>query len=146
MPSNSSNDIGSFVHRLQQDHRSLMSAIGDVRQWVRDVSELGMPRFGELGVRLRPFRELLSAHFADEESGEFPASGGQSGDGQPKAGENLAGLHHRILEDLDSMIARLRASEPPFRSWQAAIEELEALIKVIEQHEEYEMNLLQGVA
>ncbi len=126
------------VGQLLSDHRALLSCICGLRDWTREVSEWGMPRFGELGSRLAPFREILAHHFADEESAKYfqivPVPGTLS----------LSDQHHRILERLDGMIISLRAPEPEFGSWQIAVQQVETLIAEICDHEEHESGVLQS--
>ena len=129
------------AERLLSEHQGLILSIRSVRDWVRGVTELGMPRFGELGSRLTPLREELAAHFLEEESGRY--SGEAPFDTAEKMAE-LKGQHRTILQQLDSLIWKLRATEPEFRSWQAAVGQVESLIAEICEHERHETSVLQS--
>ena len=129
------------VEQLLSDHRALLECICGVRDWTRAVSEWGMPRFGELGSRLAPFREALVLHFAEEESGKYSEIALR-----PTAHTmlRLNDQHQQILERLDKLIGSLRAPEPEFHSWQAAVEQVESVITEICDHEQHESGLLQS--
>ncbi|MEZ6035459.1 MAG: hemerythrin domain-containing protein [Planctomycetaceae bacterium] len=121
----------SAAVRLLSEHHALLEHIRSVRDWVGGVTELGMPRFGELGSRLMSLREELAAHFADEESGRYSEKA--PFDTREKLLE-LRAQHQEILQQLDLLIGRLRATEPDFRSWQAAVERVESVIADICDH------------
>lgn len=127
--------------QLLSDHQALLQSICDMRDWTCAVSEWGMPRFGELGFRLAVFRDALSQHFSEEESGKyFRVTPG------PEAQMMMVfcDQHQQLLERLDRLIGFLRAPEPKFRSWQAAVEQVESLINDICDHEQQETVLLQS--
>lgn len=129
------------AERLLSEHHNLILHIRSVRDWTRGVTELGMPRFGELGSRLAPFREELASHFKEEESGRY------SREAPFDTAEKMAELkaqHRTILQQLDSLIGKLRATEPEFRSWQAAVEQVESLISTICEHERHETAVLES--
>jgi iron-sulfur cluster repair protein YtfE (RIC family) len=129
------------VGQLLSDHRALLSCICGLRDWTREVSEWGMPRFGELGSRLVSFRAMLADHFADEESGKYseivlgPAA---------RTALELSSQHQQILKRLDRLIESLRAPEPEFQSWQDAVQQVESIITEICDHEEHESGVLQS--
>ena len=56
---------------MLEDHRELMQQITDVREWAKQVSDFGVPHFGELGSRLQPLRDALAKHFQEEEAGGY---------------------------------------------------------------------------
>ena len=129
------------VERLLGDHRDLLQSICCIRDWTRAVSEWGMPRFGELGSRLAPFRDSLALHFADEESGKyFRIMPGHDA----RAVKALHEQHQHFLERLDQLIAALRAPEPEYHSWQTAVEQVESLINDLCDHEQQDAAVLQN--
>lgn len=130
------------IEKLLKDHQLLMEYLCGVREWTRDVSELGMPRFGELGTRLVTFRETLAEHFEDEESRECAILGSKHAPDTDGANNEWTGLHHAYLEQLDDLVRRLKATEPEFPSWQDAVGAVEALITEICEHEEQEIQFL----
>ncbi|MCA9013351.1 MAG: hypothetical protein KDB01_26560 [Planctomycetaceae bacterium] len=131
----------SDVGKLLSEHHELLEHICSVRDWVGGVTELGMPRFGELGSRLIPLREELALHFAEEESGRYSEEA--PFDTREKMVE-LREQHQEILHQLDLLIGSLRAKEPEFRSWQAAVERVESLIADICHHERQETTVIQS--
>ncbi len=131
----------SDAGKLLSEHHELLDNICSVRDWVGGVTELGMPRFGELGSRLIPLREELALHFAEEESGRY------SEEAPFDTSEKMLELreqHQGILKQLDLLIGKLRAKEPEFRSWQAAVEQVELLIAEICHHERHETSVIQS--
>ena len=129
------------VGKLLSEHHELLEHICSIRDWVGGVTELGTPRFGELGSRLIPLREDLALHFAEEESGRY------SEEAPFDTSEKMLELreqHQEILQQLDLLIGRLRAKEPEFRSWQAAVERVESLIADICHHERHETSVIQS--
>lgn len=131
-----------ILERLLRDHSQLLTQLEEVRCWVNGVSEWGMPRFGELGMQLERFREILATHFADEEAVEISAVQAMSPEAASRS-EKIADLHHQLLERLGTVIDCLRAPEPGYCSWQAAVEEAENVMNEIHDHECAEMTLIQ---
>lgn len=102
--------------------QSLQSAVDQVRDWIHDVSEWGMPRFGELGSRLECLRSLLAQQ--RWQSDKAPGK-------QPVSSSSVAEALQRIPERLESLVRLLSAPEPLFSSWQAAAEQAESLLNEI---------------
>ena len=123
--------------KMLSDHDALMSGICSNRRWIYELCQLGMPRFGELALRLREMRTALASHFHDEEV--FTAQ-------QLKAGaavalnHDLVKTHQELLSRLDSMITRLQAEPREFPGWHAAVDEVEKLVTDICHHEDLEMD------
>ncbi|HQX50534.1 MAG TPA: hemerythrin domain-containing protein [Planctomycetaceae bacterium] len=134
----------STIEKLLKDHRVLMDYICSVREWIRDVSEWGMPRFGELGTRLTTFRETLAAHFEDEESQEYAILDSQHEPAVAGATREWPNLHHDYLKQLDVLVQCLRALEPEFETWQEAVRQVDTLITEICEHEDREIQFLQN--
>ena len=135
----------SIAQKLLNDHHVLMEYICGVREWIVDVSEWGMPRFGELGTRLLPFRETLAMHFADEESQGYVGMDSEHAPSADEAAKNeWPKLHHDFLKQLDALIQRLKATEPEFSTWQDAVRQVESVITEICDHEQQEIQFLQS--
>ena len=122
------------------EDRELESSIDAVRDWMQEVSQLGIPHFGETATRLRPMRARLEVHFAHEDemvtqlAELYPPSSPEIDAVRRQSDRD----HSRLLERLDGLIDRLDQTEPPFASWQAAMEEVELFVDVLEQHEDQE--------
>lgn len=131
------------VVQILSDHRDLLECICCIRDWTRAVSEWGVPRFGELGSRLAPFRDSLARHFADEESGKYSPMASER---DAQALHAFCEKHQQLLERLDKLIEALRAPEPEYHSWQTAVDQIESLFNDICDHEQQESAALQSAA
>lgn len=130
------------VAALQKEHTLLDREIADWRAWWRELSEMGIPHFGEMGDRLTRFRDHLAAHFAHEEQqGCLPVVIGLPA-GSVKQMAELRDDHSPMLAELDRLIARLQACEPDFGSWRNARQDFEAVLDRLNQHEQAEDHLL----
>ena len=130
--------------RLVQEHDELEAMIGDLRTWLAEVAELGIPHFGELGSRLRPLRDKLCEHFAHEEAGGYLADAVAVAPELVTTVDELLAQHDVFKNRLDALICRLRESEVPFDCWQAACETFESLCADIARHEQTEMEIQIG--
>jgi chromosome segregation ATPase len=119
------------------EDRQLQSRVSEIRRWMAEVAQFGIPYFGEAATRLRRLRRQLAEHFNHEremlaELGlhlpapavEFKALNTQAN-----------GEHTELLEDLDELMERLDQLDPPFPSWQHALQEFEQFVQAVEQHE-----------
>lgn len=129
---------------MLQEHRRLMKEITDLRAWIDEVSELGIPHFGELGTKLQPVRDTFSQHFEAEEVGGYLAEALAVAPRFRDEAEELRLQHTEFLERFDQLICRLHECEPPFTSWQQACEELDALLTDIKNHEGRENAIAQS--
>lgn len=136
--------IASPEPALLEEHRRLNHQIGGLCRWASELTDIGQPRFGELGERLRELRSVLAAHFADEEAGGYLAD---ALDAAPQFAHQAAELkcqHSQFLERLDGFIARLTAAQPPFRYWHDAQREFEDYLAQLQRHERAENDLVQA--
>lgn len=53
------------------EHHELMKNLGALRNWWSELAEIGSPRFGERGNRVKELRTILAAHFEIEEAGGY---------------------------------------------------------------------------
>ena len=137
-------ELRQSAERLLADHQILMRGLGCHQEWIHQLSEIGMPRFGELACRLEGFRGELAQHFQNEEQyGErlhFPGSAGSV-----EAAAHGVHQHQQFLERLSLLFQRLGRGLVEFRGWNAAVEEVGALVKEICEHEQHEMEILRNV-
>ena len=126
----------SASERLSVNDRVLLDSIAGVQYWIRDVTEWGFPRFGELGMRLVPLRDLLSS---DEQQrsvvtqrivSSSAATTADLHESQQIEHVEIDRTHVRdrqqqLLNQLDLLITRLQLGEPAFCSWQNAVEQAE---------------------
>lgn len=126
------------LQQLAREHEELAVMISDLRSWLAEVAELGIPHFGELGTRLQPLCDKLREHFAHEEANGYLADVIAA---DPRLTSNVNQLlaQHAVFRNrLETLIRRLRDSETPFDSWQTACEEFESLCADIARHEQNE--------
>ncbi len=134
------NEIATIFRRWHAEDRELESSMDEVRDWMNEVSQLGIPHFGETATRLRPLRERLVTHFEREDkmvaelAELYPTQSPEVKAVQRQSSRD----HDELLIRIDGLIARLEQPEPPFRSWQSAMNEVEMLVGVLEQHEDQE--------
>ena len=98
--------------------KELDERMESVREWMLQVGQLGIPRFGETASRLRPLLAYLRAHFEQENTMVTRLA-----DSYPdtlraiSAVKRQAAHDHEILLDrLTDLIERLEELEPPFAS------------------------------
>ncbi len=121
----------------QTEDQEMESCIGDLRSWMMEVNQLGIPHFGEAAVRLLTLRNRLLQHF-DRENEIIESLANHFADSEPSMKElrsDSARDHLQIMERLDELMERLNELEPPFESWSTAMNEIEAFIDRLHQHE-----------
>jgi hypothetical protein len=126
--------------RWQSEDCELSRQLAEIRQWMLQVGERGTPRFGETGSRLSQLRSYLVLHFKRE--GELCDELEEMYKGRCPEVEAVRRQsthdHQQLLSQLDDLIAELIALEPPFTSWQTAMDRVEWFADTLEQHEEQE--------
>jgi hypothetical protein len=114
---------------------------------MNEVSQLGIPHFGETATRFRPLRQRLIHHFAIEdeiiERGAAKRDATLPGSEDPHLGSSRE--HKELLERLDDMLSRLARPDPPFASWQAAMNEVEQFVDLLEEHESRESERIKAI-
>ena len=137
--------LTEIYRNWQEEDRSLENDIDQVRDWMGEVNQLGIPHFGETATRLGPLRRRLVEHFEHEDAmiaelakSYLPTSPEMNG-----VREQASRDHQQLLARLDDLIQRLSQSEPPFESWQAATDEVELFVEQLEQHEDHETDMIE---
>jgi hypothetical protein len=144
MNTDSNSMMPRAIQAWRQEDRELESRVDQVRDWMREVSQFGIPYFGEAATRLRPLRAKLEEHFALETELLLLL-----GDSYPSSSPEVEAVrrqsehdHDLLLERIDDLVSRLEQVEPPFRSWLEAMDEVDLFVDVLEQHEEQELESL----
>lgn len=137
----------SLVDRWRGEHRELDQFVTEILSWMHDVSTLGIPRFGEAGSRLTQLRSRLVEHFRveDEIATELCESRPSCPDRQA-AKRQAERDHKQLLTRVDELNDRLLQLEPPFASWQEAVQQIGLFMDVLEQHEEQESENLEWLS
>lgn len=122
------------------EDRKLTACIDEIRDWMSEVNQLGIPHFGETASRLQPLRESMLSHFHREDeilaklAEHYPASSPEVQAFQRQTNADHLGLIHR----LDELHSRLKETDPQFESWTAAMDEVDLFFEAMEQHERSE--------
>lgn len=126
---------------FDREQLTMHQKIDEWRQWWKELSEFGQPRFGEMKDRLRTIRNHLAAHFQQEEdSGFFQQVCELHPECAPQATQLLS-QHQRYLNELDRLCAKLESAEPEFESWGEAKQTVETLFNELATHEREEQTL-----
>lgn len=129
---------------LVQEHNELNQRIDALREWRTQLCQLGQPRFGELGTRLRGIRELLTDHFTAEEAGGYLAAALKTAPQFARRAEELQKQHGELLADLDEMAVRLTSSPPQYENWAEACREFDEFLTRLRTHEHAENEIVQS--
>ena len=136
--------IESLSHSWREDHRKLDEFFDEYRQWAYEIAQRGFPHFGETADRLKQVRQRLTEHFA-RESAICEQLIELTSTASPEVEANRRQVetdHANLLSRLDNLIAQLSELEPPFDSWENAVEQVERFCDALEQHEEQESDCL----
>ncbi len=134
------------LRRFTREHGELAARIDGLREWITEISELGIPHFGEMGDRLQPLYTELCEHFAHEEAHNFLAEAIALLPDYTDGAEDLRLQHAPLLSRMDALICQLHEDERPFASWQRACKELDAILAALASHEHLEMEILAAAA
>ena len=135
--------LEALLRQWNEEHDDLAKSIHDTTLWLGQVSQRGIPRFGELAARLSLMRQRMKRHFEREES---------LGDDLQQASDcvevkttrqRAINDHQHLNQRIDDLIAKLSELEPPFDSFQQAIDQVGLFVDAFEQHEEQEAQGLQ---
>ena len=129
---------------LLAEHGELMGEIAELRRWWDEVEQLGVPRFGEMGSRLKLLRDHLQSHFEIEEAGGYLAGVLAVAPRFSEEARRLCMQHRQLLNTLDSFIERLTALEPPFHGWDETREEFDGFLLQLHRHESAENEIIQS--
>ncbi len=135
--------LDKLVGDWNEEHADLTDRTEKIHHWLAEVSQRGIPRFGELATRLKNFRERLLDHFQREEDLGKQLQEACDWVEMATSRQQIASDHQHLIRRLDSLIARLRELEPPFDTFQQAIDEVGLFVDAFELHEEHETQCLQ---
>lgn len=135
--------LEALLRQWNDEHNDLAKSIRDTTLWLGQVSQRGIPRFGELAARLNSMRQRMKQHFEREES---------IGDDLQRASDcvevkttrqRAISDHQHLTQRVDNLIAKLSELDPRFASFQQAIDQVGLFVDAFEQHEEQEAQGLQ---
>jgi len=139
----SSERLSQLIKIWNNEHIDLSKNIQDTSVWLGQVSQLGRPRFGELAARLRVMRERMKRHFEREELLGQDLRQVANCVEAVSSSRRASNDHQHLLQRVDELISKLRELEPPFDSFQQAIDQVSLFVDAFEQHEEQEAAGLQ---
>lgn len=133
-------ELGHLFGDWRAEDRKLSTCIEQIRDWMSEVNQMGIPHFGETASRLKPLRESLIVHFERED--EMLAKLAElypSSSPEVSAFKRQTRVDHRtLLSRLDDLHSRLKETDPPFESWTAAMDEVDVFFEAMDQHERSE--------
>ena len=137
MNTDTSVELGRLFDQWSAEDERLTVCIDEIRDWMTEVNQLGIPHFGETASRLEPVREFLDSQFAHENA-LLDRLGQAFSDDIPEIksfSRQARSDHQTLLAWLADLTSRLTEIDPPFESWTSAMEEVDVLFERIEQHE-----------
>ena len=144
-PRTNHEDANEIFARWRAEDEALGTQVDAIRQWMRELDQLGKQHFGETATRLRLLRESLVEHFERESQMASTLCQVYS-----ETSPELTAIQNRsnrdranLLKRIDELIERLDQLEPPFQNWQQAIDEIEAFVSLLEQHEAHEWDCIE---
>ena len=147
MSLNISEPLSKIFDTWLSEDRQMHESLREIRDWMKQVEQLGIPHFGETANRLLPLRERLQKHFQQEDEmitrlAESLAE--PSADFDHLRSQSLND-HHLLGAHLDDLVDRLSETDPPFSSWQAAMKQVQGFIDRMEQHELTETRAIEAL-
>jgi hypothetical protein len=132
-----------LLDQWKSEHNDLTHSIRETTLWLGQVSQLGIPRFGELAARLDAMRQRMRKHFDREEILNDDLQRSSDCLEVKTTRQRSLSDHHHLTQRIDDLIARLSELDPPFESFQQAIDQIGLFVDAFEQHEEQEAQGLQ---
>lgn len=120
-------------------------SLAELRQWMGETEEMGVPHFGEFGFRLDCYRTALAAEFSREESRSRMRGDADRDDNECQELIALRSQHGQFLDELENMSTTLHQSPPPFETWQEATRQFDELQSEIDRHRKRERQLIDTV-
>lgn len=132
-----------LAEQFQHEQVDLHQEIDEWREWWRELSELGDPRFGEMADRLHHIRDRLKAHFQHEEQADLFKEIAAKQPKHAEQTERLLAEHKGFVGELDRLCDQLRGCTPKFECWGDAKLSFEEFLNELEAHETEEKKLLE---
>jgi len=135
--------LDALLRQWNEEHEDLVRNIRDTTLWLGQVSQRGIPRFGELAARLSSMRQRMKQHFEREEALRDDLQQTSDCVEVKTTRQRAINDHQHLTQRVDDLIAKLRELDPPFASFQQAIDLVGLFVDAFEQHEEQEAQGLQ---
>ena len=139
MKTQSTSSFPALTEKWIREHLELDQWVSELVAWMDDVSKLGIPRFGQAGTQLNQLRHRLVEHFHVEDQIAIELCESRPSCMEVQAARRQAARDHdQLLARMDDLYEKLMQLEPPFASWQDAVQQIGLFVDVLEQHEEQE--------
>jgi hypothetical protein len=136
--------IASSPTGLQEAHGALHREIDEMKAWCHEAEEIGQPRFGQLGIRLKTLREHVAGHFAQEERGGYMSPIVAADPRFAIPVEELLAEHARLLQRFDQVAAKLAETPAGYACWSEGQRDICSVLADLERHEHAENELWQS--
>jgi hypothetical protein len=136
--------IASTPTGLQEAHTALHQEIDDMKAWCHEAEQIGQPRFGQLGIRLKALRDHVAGHFAAEERGGYMSPVVAADPQFAVPAEELLAEHARILKRFDEVAAKLAQTPAGYTCWSEGQRDICSVLADLERHEHAENELWQS--
>ena len=138
--------LAQLVDLWKNEHDDLIKQIHNTTLWLGEVRQSELPRFDELADRLRGLRDRMLRHFDHEnELGEDLQQACDCVE-VTATRRSTSGDHQNLTHRVDELIAKLSEFDPPFESFEQAIDQVGLFVDAFEQHEDQEAQGLQWLA
>jgi hypothetical protein len=135
--------LEALLRQWNDEHLDLAKSIRDTTLWLGQVSQRGIPRFGELAARLSSMRQRMTQHFEREEALGDDLQQTSDCVEVKTTRQRAINDHQHLIQRVDDLILKLSELDPPFASFQQAIDLVGLFVDAFEQHEEQEAQGLQ---
>ena len=145
MNTKGASELGQIYESWRAEDRKLSTCIEEIRDWMLEVNQLGIPHFGETASRLQPLRESMLLHFEREDemleklAALYPRTSPEVQAFQRQTERD----HQTLISRLDELRGRLKEVDPQFDSWTAAMQEVDVFFEEMEQHERSESDRIE---
>lgn len=129
---------------LHAAHDALHREIDALNEWCHEAEELGQPRFGQLGLRVKALEDIVAEHFAQEERGGYMAPVVAADPRFAVPAEELQAEHARILRRFDDVAEKLKGSPCGYTCWSEGQRDICSLLSDLRRHEHAENELWQS--
>jgi hypothetical protein len=134
-----------ILDMVLREHAELDRQIEEFLDWCRELRELGIPHFNEMGVRTQRLRESLAEHMRHEEASPLLNKRSPAAPELEATRAQLRKEHREILQTLDKLSARLQACECDYTCWSEALDDFKEALAVLRRHEEVEVQLARAL-
>ena len=129
---------------LHEAHAALHRDIDGLNEGCHEAEELGQPRCGQLGLRVKALRDHVAEHFAQEERGGYMSPVVAADPRFAAPAEELLGEHARILARFDDVVEKLGGSPCAYTCWSEGQRDICSVLSDLRRHEHAENELWQS--